>query len=133
MTPLGAHLDRIAAEATGRHSTADMGSRTTGMPGGSATMDGCLPTRADHPNVARSGHRALRQADLITVAQPEHDLTPYRVVVLQLYALMAAAVLAEDDVPGAGESRSRGRGGRRRGGLLRVQVPYGRRGLTGSQ
>ncbi|MFF4523041.1 beta-galactosidase [Streptomyces bluensis] len=53
-----------------------------------------MSTLVDYPDVLRAWHRALWQAHLTTdFAQPEHDLTPYPVVVVhRLYALTDAAV-----------------------------------------
>jgi beta-galactosidase len=91
---LGADLQRIAAEATGRHSTADIAVLHDWHAWWAGAQDGRMSTQVDYPDVLKAWHRALWQAHLATdFAHPEHDLTPYPVVVVpQLYALTDAAI-----------------------------------------
>ncbi|MFD8008993.1 beta-galactosidase [Streptomyces sp. NPDC058955] len=91
---LGADLERIASEVTGRTVTADVAVLHDWHAWWAGAQDGRLSGRVDHPDVLRAWHRALWQAHLTTdFAHPEHDLTPYSVVVVpQLYALTDTAI-----------------------------------------
>ncbi|MER5202731.1 beta-galactosidase [Streptomyces sp. NPDC002825] len=91
---LGAELERIAAETTGRTVTADVAILHDWHAWWAGDQDGRLSGRVDYPEVLGAWHRALWQAHLTTdFAHPEHDLTPYSVVVVpQLYALTDTAI-----------------------------------------
>ncbi|ADI13092.1 beta-galactosidase [Streptomyces bingchenggensis BCW-1] len=91
---LGADLARIAPDVSGLHGTADVAVLHDWNSWWAGAQDGRLSTQADYPDVLRAWHRALWQAHLTTdFAHPEHDLTPYPVVVAaQLYALTDAAI-----------------------------------------
>ncbi|MEU2543161.1 beta-galactosidase [Streptomyces iakyrus] len=90
---LGADLERIAPEVTGRHLTADVAVLHDWHAWWAGAQDGRLSSRVEYPDVLRAWHRALWQAHLTTdFAHPEHDLTPYAMVVVpQLYALTDTA------------------------------------------
>ncbi|GGX22487.1 beta-galactosidase [Streptomyces lomondensis] len=90
---LGADLARIAPQVTGRHLTADVAVLHDWHAWWAGAQDGRLSSQVEYPDVLRAWHRALWQAHLTTdFAHPEHDLTPYSVVVVpQLYALTDAA------------------------------------------
>ncbi|MEU5607692.1 beta-galactosidase [Streptomyces sparsogenes] len=91
---LGADLARIAPDVSGRHVTAGIAVLHDWNSWWAGAHDGRLSTRADYPDVLRAWHRALWQAHLATdFAHPEHDLTPYPVVVVpQMYAFTDAAI-----------------------------------------
>ncbi|MEV5354248.1 beta-galactosidase [Streptomyces sp. NPDC052693] len=91
---LGAHLARIAPEVSGRHLTADIAVLHDWHSWWAGAQDGRLSRRVEYPEVLRAWHGALWQAHLTTdFAHPEHDLTPYPLVVVpQLYALTDTAV-----------------------------------------
>ncbi|MGR4880355.1 beta-galactosidase [Streptomyces sp. LARHCF249] len=91
---LGADLERIASEVTGRNVTADMAVLHDWHAWWAGSQDGRPSHQVDYPDVLRAWHRALWQAHLTTdFAHPEHDLTPYPVVIVpQLYALTDAAI-----------------------------------------
>ncbi|MFE4306388.1 beta-galactosidase [Streptomyces sp. NPDC056891] len=91
---LGAELERIGAEVTGRNITADIVVLHDWHAWWAGAQDGRLSNRAEYPDVLGAWHRALWQEHLTTdFAHPEHDLTPYSVVVVpQLYALTDTAI-----------------------------------------
>ncbi|MEV7083627.1 beta-galactosidase [Streptomyces sp. NPDC093516] len=91
---LGADLARIAPEAGGRHLTAQIAVLHDWHSWWAGAQDGRLSRRVEYPEVLRAWHGALWQAHLTTdFAHPEHDLTPYPLVVVpQLYALTDTAI-----------------------------------------
>ncbi|MFJ3443641.1 beta-galactosidase [Streptomyces sp. NPDC086081] len=91
---LGADLARIAPEVSGRHLTADIAVLHDWHSWWAGAHDGRLSRRVEYPEVLRAWHGALWQAHLTTdFAHPEHDLTPYPLVVVpQLYALTDTAI-----------------------------------------
>ena len=91
---LGADLERIAPEVTGRHLTAHVAVLHDWHAWWAGAQDGRLSSLVEYPDVLRAWHRALWQSHLTTdFAHPEHDLTPYSLVVVpQLYALTDAAI-----------------------------------------
>jgi beta-galactosidase len=91
---LGADLARIAPAVTGRHVTADIAVLHDWHAWWAGAQDGRPSGRVEYPEVLSAWHRALWQAHLTTdFAHPEHDLTPYAVIVVpQLYALTDTAI-----------------------------------------
>ncbi|MEU0895711.1 beta-galactosidase [Streptomyces massasporeus] len=90
---LGADLERIAPEVTGRHLTAHVAVLHDWHSWWAGAQDGRLSGLVEYPDVLRAWHRALWQAHLTTdFAHPDHDLTPYSLVVVpQMYSLTDAA------------------------------------------
>ncbi|WP_037679434.1 beta-galactosidase [Streptomyces griseus] len=91
---LGAELARIAPRVTGGRITANIAVLHDWHAWWAAAQDGRPSTRVEYPDVLGAWHRALWEANLTTdFAHPEHDLTPYSVVVVpQLYALTDRAI-----------------------------------------
>lgn len=91
---LGADLERIASGVSGRNVTADIAVLHDWNAWWAGAQDGRPSKLVDYPDILRAWHRALWQAHFTTdFAHPEHDLTPYAVVVVpQLYALTDAAI-----------------------------------------
>ncbi|MFF0590111.1 beta-galactosidase [Streptomyces sp. NPDC003781] len=91
---LGADLARLGPYATGATISADIAVLHDWDAWWAADQEARPSARVDHADVLRAWHRALWRAHLTTdFAHPEHDLTPYRVVVVpQLYALGDAAI-----------------------------------------
>ncbi|MFH9733531.1 beta-galactosidase [Streptomyces sp. NPDC017260] len=91
---LGADLAKLGPHAADATVTADVAVLHDWHSWWAGAQDGRPSTRFDYPDVLRAWHRALWQAHLTTdFAHPEHDLTPYKTVVVpQLYALTDAAI-----------------------------------------
>ncbi|MFI0040707.1 beta-galactosidase [Streptomyces mutabilis] len=91
---LGADLAKLGPHVADTHVTADVAVLHDWHSWWAGAQDGRPSTRFDYPDVLHAWHRALWEAHLTTdFAHPEHDLTPYRVVVVpQLYALTDAAI-----------------------------------------
>ncbi|WP_200303443.1 beta-galactosidase [Streptomyces adelaidensis] len=91
---LGAELAAIGGQVAGHRIGADVAVLFDWHSWWAGAQDGRLSSEVDHPQVVRSWHRALWEAHLTTAfAHPEHDLSPYRLVVVpQLYLLTDAAI-----------------------------------------
>jgi len=91
---LGADLAKIGPHVADTRITADVAVLHDWHSWWAGAQDGRPSTRFDYPDVLHAWHRALWEAHLTTdFAHPEHDLTPYRAVVVpQLYALTDAAI-----------------------------------------
>ncbi|CAL9544280.1 Beta-galactosidase bgaB [Streptomyces sp. enrichment culture] len=91
---IGADLAAIAPAVEGRHVRADIAVLHDWHSWWAGAQEAHPSARVDYPEILRAWHRALWEANLPTdFAHPEHDLTPYEVVVVpQLYALTDAAV-----------------------------------------
>jgi beta-galactosidase len=91
---LGADLAKLGPHVADTRITADVAVLHDWHSWWAGAQDGRPSTRFDYPDVLHAWHRALWEAHLTTdFAHPEHDLTPYRAVVVpQLYALTDAAI-----------------------------------------
>lgn len=91
---LGADLARLGPHVAGGTVGADIAVLHDWHSWWAADQEARPSARVDHADVLRAWHRALWRGGLTTdFAQPEDDLTPYKVVVVpQLYALTDAAV-----------------------------------------
>ncbi|CAM5550286.1 Beta-galactosidase bgaB [Streptomyces alboniger] len=91
---LGAELALIGFEVTGTHTPNDIAVLHDWHAWWAGAQDGRLSHQVDHPDLLKAWHRALWEAHLTTdFAHPEHDLSPYRLVVVpQLYALTDVAI-----------------------------------------
>ncbi|MFD5056360.1 beta-galactosidase [Streptomyces tendae] len=91
---LGADLARLGPHVAGGTVGADIAVLHDWHAWWAADQEARPSARVDHADVLRAWHRALWRGGLTTdFAQPEDDLTPYKVVVVpQLYALTDAAV-----------------------------------------
>ncbi|MEE1834149.1 beta-galactosidase [Streptomyces sp. SP17KL33] len=91
---LGRELAALGHELAGRHIEADIAVLFDWNSWWAGAQDGRLSSEVDLPEVVRSWHRALWEANLTTAfAHPEHDLSPHRLVVVpQLYLLTDAAI-----------------------------------------
>jgi beta-galactosidase len=91
---LGAELGTLGPQVTGSQVTAEIAVLHDWHAWWAAAQEARPSDRVDHPDLLRAWHRALWEAHLTTdFAHPEHDLTPYRMVVVpQLYALTDTAV-----------------------------------------
>jgi beta-galactosidase len=91
---LGADLARIGPRVADTRVTADVAVLHDWHSWWAGDQEGRPSTRFAYPDLLHAWHRALWEAHLTTdFAHPEHDLTPYRVVVVpQLYALTDAAI-----------------------------------------
>ncbi|MHC0428939.1 beta-galactosidase [Streptomyces sp. O3] len=91
---LGAELSRLAPAVAGGRVTADAAILHDWDSWWADQQEGRVSARLDHPEVVRAWHRALWEANITTdFAHPEHDLTPYRMVLVpRLYLLSDAAI-----------------------------------------
>ncbi|MFI6566949.1 beta-galactosidase [Streptomyces sp. NPDC050534] len=91
---LGAELAAIGGAVAGTHSPSGIAILHDWHSWWAGAHEGRLSTRVDYSQVLTSWHRALWQGHLTTdFAHPEHDLSPYALVVApQLYALTDAAI-----------------------------------------
>ncbi|WP_216591587.1 beta-galactosidase [Streptomyces brasiliscabiei] len=91
---LGAELAAVGNEVAGRHLSSDIAVLFDWNSWWAGAQDGRPSSEVDLPQVVRAWHRALWESHLTTAfAHPEHDLTPYRLVVVpQLYLLTDAAI-----------------------------------------
>ncbi|MFE0675194.1 beta-galactosidase [Streptomyces sp. NPDC058867] len=91
---LGAELARIAPEVSGSHTANDIAVLHDWDSWWAGAHEGRLSGEVDHARILTAWHRALWEAHLTTdFAHPEHDLTPYRLVVVpQAYALTDTAI-----------------------------------------
>ncbi|RZU10786.1 beta-galactosidase [Streptomyces sp. BK239] len=91
---LGRDLARLGPHVTGRPVAAEVAVLHDWHSWWAGAQDGRPSTEVDYPDVLTAWHRALWRAHLTAdFAHPEHDLTPYRLVVVpQLYALTENAV-----------------------------------------
>ncbi|MEU6101056.1 beta-galactosidase [Streptomyces flaveolus] len=91
---LGADLAKLGPHVADTRITADVAVLHDWHSWWAGAQDGRPSTRFDYPDVLHAWHRALWEAHLTTdFAHPEHDLAPYRAVVVpQLYALTDAAI-----------------------------------------
>ncbi|MGW5639315.1 beta-galactosidase [Streptomyces sp. NPDC003832] len=91
---LGADLARIAPEVAGTRTAHDIAVLHDWDSWWAGAHEGRLSGEVDHARVLTAWHRALWEAHLGTdFAHPEHDLTPYRLVVVpQAYALSDTAI-----------------------------------------
>ena len=91
---LGAELAAIGGAVAGTHSRNGIAILHDWHSWWAGAHEGRLSTRVDYSQVLTSWHRALWQGHLTTdFAHPEHDLSPYALVVApQLYALTDAAI-----------------------------------------
>ncbi|MFH8975275.1 beta-galactosidase [Streptomyces sp. NPDC017890] len=91
---LGADLAKLGPHAADATVTADVAVLHDWHSWWAGAQDGRPSTGFDYTDVLRAWHRALWEAHLTTdFAHPEHDLTPYKAVLVpQLYALTDAAI-----------------------------------------
>ncbi len=91
---LGADLAGLGPHVAGTRTAADVAVLHDWHSWWAGDQEARPSTRFGYPDVLHAWHRALWEGRLTTdFAHPEHDLTPYRVVVVpQLYALTDAAV-----------------------------------------
>ncbi|MEU3733600.1 beta-galactosidase [Streptomyces sp. NPDC033538] len=91
---LGADLAKLGPHAADATITADVAVLHDWHSWWAGAQDGRPSTGFDYTDVLRAWHRALWEAHLTTdFAHPEHDLTPYKAVLVpQLYALTDAAI-----------------------------------------
>ncbi|MGW6013167.1 beta-galactosidase [Streptomyces sp. NPDC055210] len=91
---LGAELQRIGAQVTGRHSASQVAILHEWNAWWAGEQDGRLSREVEYQQVVRAWHRALWEAHITTdFAHPEHDLSAYRLVVVpQLYLLTDQAI-----------------------------------------
>ncbi|GHF20598.1 beta-galactosidase [Streptomyces fumanus] len=91
---LGAELAHLAPEVAGRRIRAEVAVLHDWHAWWAAAQESRPSDRVGHLAMLRAWHRALWEARLTTdFAHPEHDLTPYRMVVVpQMYALTDTAV-----------------------------------------
>ncbi|MFD5805022.1 beta-galactosidase [Streptomyces sp. NPDC127020] len=91
---LGADLAKLGPHAAGTRVTADMAVLHDWHSWWASDQEARPSARVDHADVLRAWHRALWRAHLTAdFAHPDHDLTPYKVVLVpQLYALTDTAV-----------------------------------------
>ncbi|MER5717696.1 beta-galactosidase [Streptomyces sp. NPDC002132] len=91
---LGRDLARLGPHVTGRPVVAEVAVLHDWHSWWAGAQDGRPSTEVDYPDVLTAWHRALWRAHLTAgFAHPEHDLTPYKLVVVpQLYALTERAV-----------------------------------------
>ncbi|MEU6451798.1 beta-galactosidase [Streptomyces sp. NPDC046979] len=91
---LGADLAKLGPHAAGTRVTADIAVLHDWHSWWASDQEARPSARVDHAGVLRAWHRALWRAHLTAdFAHPDHDLTPYKVVLVpQLYALTDTAV-----------------------------------------
>ncbi|MFG2327101.1 beta-galactosidase [Streptomyces sp. NPDC048568] len=91
---LGADLAKLGPHAAGTRVTADLAVLHDWHSWWASDQEARPSARVDHADVLRAWHRALWRAHLTAdFAHPDHDLTPYKVVLVpQLYALTDTAV-----------------------------------------
>ncbi|MER6492456.1 beta-galactosidase [Streptomyces griseorubiginosus] len=91
---LGAELALLAPKVMGSHTVNDIAILHDWNAWWAGAQDGRLSGQVDHADVLTSWHRALWEAHLTAdFAHPDHDLTPYKVVVVpQLYLLTDTAI-----------------------------------------
>jgi beta-galactosidase len=91
---LGADLAKLGQHVAGARVRADIAVLHDWHSWWAGAQDARPSARVDYADVLHAWHRALGEAHLTAdFAHPEHDLTPYKVVVVpQLYALTDAAV-----------------------------------------
>ncbi|MGZ3101718.1 beta-galactosidase [Streptomyces sp. H62] len=91
---LGADLARLGPHTADTRVTAGIAVLHDWHAWWAGAQDARPSTRFDYPDVLHAWHRALWEAHLTTdFAHPEHDLSPYKAVVVpQLYALTDAAI-----------------------------------------
>ncbi|MFB7655739.1 MULTISPECIES: beta-galactosidase [unclassified Streptomyces] len=91
---LGADLAQLGPHAAGTRVTADIAVLHDWHSWWAADQEARPSARVDHADVLRAWHRALWRAHLTAdFAHPDHDLTPYKVVLVpQLYALTDTAI-----------------------------------------
>ncbi|WP_344395155.1 beta-galactosidase [Streptomyces vastus] len=91
---LGAELAALGHQVTDSHMESDVAILHEWNAWWAGAQDGRLSSEIHYPQVVRAWHRALWEAHLATdFAHPEHDLSPYKLVVVpQLYLLTDAAI-----------------------------------------
>ncbi|MFG2028501.1 beta-galactosidase [Streptomyces sp. NPDC048825] len=91
---LGAELAALGPEVTDSHIESDVAILHEWNAWWAGAQDGRLSSEVDYPQIVRAWHRALWEAHLTTdFAHPEHDLSPYKLVVVpQLYLLTDGAI-----------------------------------------
>ncbi|MHA5051727.1 beta-galactosidase [Streptomyces sp. SD15] len=92
---IGAELSLLSEKVTDSHVTgADVAVLLDWNAWWASQQDGRLSSEVEYPAVVRAWHRALWEANTTAAfAHPEHDLSPYKLVVVpQLYLLTDAAI-----------------------------------------
>lgn len=91
---LGAELAALGPEVIDSRIEADVAILHEWNAWWAGAQDGRLSSEVDYPQVVHAWHRALWEAHLTAdFAHPEHDLSPYKLVVVpQLYLLTDAAI-----------------------------------------